>query len=230
MGAGAYADMNDSTFSASGAGGRTANATFHWVSGNTLTVTLTNTSTQDVLIPVEVLSALAFSLPSGVTLTPVSAYIASGSTWHFDTVTPTPGTTGGNVGGEWAYGSGLSFQGATNGISSVGLGLFGDPNFNGPDLAPPVSVDGLNYGITSAGDNMATGNAAVTGGFPLIQDSVVFTLTASGTFDFDDIFAVGFQYGTDLDEPYVPVPVPGAVLLGCIGISFVGWLKRRIAS
>ena len=40
---------------------------------NVLTVTLTNTSTADVLVPTDVLTALLFNLTGGATLTPVSA-------------------------------------------------------------------------------------------------------------------------------------------------------------
>jgi len=32
-----------------------------------------------------------------------------------------------------------------------------------------------------------------------------------------------------IGEAAPPVPVPGAALLGCVGLAIVGWLKRRIA-
>ena len=135
---------------------------------------------------------------------------------------------GGNVGGEWAYGAGLvgAPGSATEGISSSGLGLFGNGNFGGADLDPPAAVNGGNYGITSQGDNLASGNAAVTGNEPLIQNAVTFKLSGipvgflpSST----NITHVSFQYGTDLSDsqssPNIPgqpstgVPEPSTMLL-----------------
>jgi hypothetical protein len=177
LGAGAVASANAAMSFSATSGSRSAQAEFDIISGN-LVVTLKNTSGADVLVPSEILTALFFDISgSPVALTPVSALLAPGSVVWFDTP-----PAGGNVGGEWAYGSGLvgAPMGAKYGISSAGFGLFGQFNFNGPDLDPPPAVNGLNYGITSAGDNMLTGNSAVTGGNPLIHNAVTFTLSGAG--------------------------------------------------
>jgi hypothetical protein len=217
----ARADMT-STFSQ---GDLAASAKFA-VSGSNLVVTLTNTSTADVLVPTAVLTAVFFDLPGGITLSPLSALLGTGSTVFFGP------TNGGDVGGEWAY---AALPPATPpppgnaGISSAGLGLFGDANFGGANLQGPVSVDGLQYGITSAGDDTTSGNAAVTGKFALIQNEVVFTLSGvDATFDPGTMISnVQFQYGTSLGE--MVVPAPAAALLGAIGLALVAWLKRRSA-
>ena len=174
-----------------------ASATFA-LTGTTLTVTLTNTSPNDVLMPTDVLQAVFFNT-SG-TLTPVSASLNGSSVFY--------GSIVNNVGEGWSYASGISAHGENSGISAAGLGVFGAPNFFSPPVTP---LDGTDYGILSAGDNPATGNSGVTGHGPLIQDSVQFTLTTDGTFSLDDLgSSVVFQYGTGLDEPSFNGPMrPG---------------------
>lgn len=209
------------------AGNLAASAAFDYdANTNLLTVVLTNTSMFDVVIPAEVLTAVFFDIAGfpPATLTPLSAALTPGSTVFFGP------DGGGNMGGEYAYASGLSGApgGAVLGTSSAGFGLFGNPNFNGPNLQNPAAVDGLNYGITSAGDNLATGNAAVTGNVALIKNSVTFTLTASDDFALTDISNVSFQYGTALDEPNVPyVPEPMTLLGLGTGLAVLGLVRRR---
>lgn len=241
-GAGGIAQATSITFSGSSSTGiLAASATFD-TSGTNLIVTLTNTSAFDVLVPAQVLTAIFFDLPGVGALSSVSAVLNSGSTVFFDTA-PVDGV----VGGEWAYGSGLAGapSGATEGISSSGLELFGGPTFPGSNLAGPPNgaVDGLQYGITSAGDNPATGNSAVTaGGFPLIQNSVVFTLSglpAGFALNVDTVTNVSFQYGTALTEPNIPgecdegctpiteVPEPTTLTILGLGMLALGAIRRR---
>lgn len=206
-----------------------ASASFE-VIGTNLQVTLTNTSIYDVAVPSNVLTALFFTY-SGPTLTPESAYLGSGSLVYYD---PDGQPADGNVGGEWAYNTGLSGAplGATSGISSSGFGLFGDANFNGANLAKNDALDGLQYGILSAGDDSSTGNGGITGSGGLIKDSVVFTLSGfpAGNDPTGAISNVSFQYGTSLNEPNVPVPEPGTLILlgsGLIGLAGYGRKKYR---
>jgi hypothetical protein len=207
-----------------------------------LKVTLTNTSSFDVLVPADVLTAVFFSLSDNSTLTRESALLAAGSSVFYDTDGQ---PAGGVVGGEWAYASGLSGApyGATQGISSTGVGLFGPGDrFPGADLQPPASPDGLQYGILSAGDNTGTGNGGITGSGGLIKNAVVFTLSGLPA-GFDPstwISKVSFQYGTSLSEPNIPynppppgtpVPEPASLLLFGSGlVAFAGWGRKHLNS
>lgn len=213
-------------------GSLAASVAFEVVSFSNLRITLTNTSSADVAVPSEVLTAVFFDLAGNPVLTPVSAELAPGSTVLFGSAGP-----GGVVGGEWAYATGLSGApwGALQGISSVGLGLFGPHDlFPGDNLAGPASPDGLQYGITSAGDNPALGNWPVTGKDPLIKNSVVFTLSGlPENFQLSGISNVSFQYSTDLEDPGITThtPEPGSVALALIGFTllFGGALRRKLS-
>jgi len=199
------------------------------ISGGNLVATLTNTSTNDVLVPSDVLTGVFFNLSGGASLTPITAILGAGSTVQFGGTDP-----GNSVGGEWAFKQGLS--GAPNGlpmgISSTGLGIFGPGDrFPGNNLQGPMEPDGLQYGITSANDNLLTGNAKVTGTQALIQNSVVFTLSGlpSGFDPSTAITEVFFQYGTSLSENPSLVPEPATIVLACIsGLgAFLGIRRRR---
>lgn len=212
------------TASASGPGNRSAQAIFA-ASGSNLTVTLTNTALNDIDQPVFVLTAVFFDITGPtVNLTRVSAVLNTGSVVIND-----PQPAGGVVGGEWAYKAGLSGapNGAGRGISSSGLNLFGPGDlFPGPDLEPPTSPNGLEYGITTAGDNPLTNNGGTN--TPLIKNSVVFTLSGlpSGFDPEARINKISFQYGTGLDEPRLDVPAPGSAALLALG-ALVGRRRRR---
>lgn len=217
-------------------GALAASATFT-ASNNFLIVTLSNTSTNDVLMQNNILTALFFDV-SGPVLSlnaaTGSAVVPSGSSVLFGSTDP-----GGVVGGEWEYLAGISNSVPTHqnyGISSSGFSIFGNANFPGSNLEGPAAVDGVQYGITSAGDNPTTGQSAVTGDNGLIQNTVVFTLPGLPT-GFDpstQISRVSWQYGTMLSptDPTVTgslVPEPGCgALVGIVGT--LGFFLRRKVS
>jgi hypothetical protein len=205
-------------------GNLSASALFN-LSGNTLTVTLTNTSAADVLVPTDVLTGVFFN--TSHTLTPVSASL-NGSSVFYGSIT--------NAGDGWGFASGVSVDGLNSATSASGaVAGLGHSNFSGANNA----LQGLDYGILSAGDNPATGNTGVTGHGPLIKNSVQFTFTAADGFSLSELGdSVVFQYGTQLTETHfsgspnpnvstVPVP-PTALLAGiatvCCGLS--RWTRR----
>jgi hypothetical protein len=195
----------------SGGGDLLATATFE-LSGTTLTVTLTNNSTSDVLVPTDVLTGLFFNTTN--TLTPVSASLNSSTAWY--------GTIS-DAGDGWGYASGVNAQGMNSAISSSGaVSGLGHSNFSSANNA----LQGLDYGILSAGDNSATGNTGVTGHGPLIQDSVVFTFTVAPGFTLSELGnTVLFQYGTSVNA--YPSPEPTTLVLLRSGlVALVAFRKK----
>ena len=216
------------TFFASDAKGRSASANFD-SDGFNLVVTLTNTSQMDVRSSTDILTAVFFNLPENIVLTPISATLAPDSTVLFGKSNTT------DVGGEWAYRAGFKpIKGAKQGISSVSLGIFKRKNlFPGPNLQGPKSPDGLQYGITSAGDDPATGRKAVRGKNALIDNSVIFTLAGlPEEFDLTGINHVSFQYGSNRYDPRISatstsIPTP-ALLPGLLGFGLATWRKKQM--
>jgi hypothetical protein len=195
---------------------------------NRLVVTLTNTALSDVMSPADVLTGVFFDVVGNLVFTPATAIVNTGSA-VFTGGTQIAGG-GSTVGGEWAYAGALSGapHSSREGISSAGLGLFGNANFSGANLSGPTGVDGVQYGIVSAGDNTSTGNTGVTAQ-PLIKNSVVFRLlfpsgTSASTFNPAlSIFNVNFQYGTSLLEANVigtpVIPEPASMILMATGLA-----------
>ncbi|HKV99486.1 MAG TPA: XDD4 family exosortase-dependent surface protein [Vicinamibacterales bacterium] len=224
-------------------GDKAASVTFDTI-GTNLVVTLSNTSMIDANVPTDILTGVFFDINGVGSLTPLSAILPAGSL-----VTGNGGLTdaGNSVAGEWAYKSGLSApHGASEGISSSGLGLFGPPDRfdTSSNLQGPETPDGIQYGITTHGDNPATGNGGIgNGGLTdpgLIRWQVVFTLSGL-TAGFDpsaigSITNVSFQYGTSLTEPNftsdrtiteATVPEPTSLLLLGGGLSMLATRLRR---
>ena len=208
-------------------GNLAARATFSQRGGDNLTVTLENVSSFDVTCAEEVLTGVYFNV-AGATLTRVRAVLPPGSV----VLWPVSGDgtdSNGEIGGEYAYVDNLPCGPAEGAITAVGLDDFAGPDFlfpGEPLWGPPSDApDGLGYGITSAGDNPATGNQKVTGAVPLVKNGVVFTLSGlPGGSELAQIISnVEFNYGT----AFSPTPVPGAGALGLIGLGLVGWVGRK---
>jgi hypothetical protein len=211
--------LAQATFVASGtAAGNpvSASATFS-ISGNMLSITLTNTSNaltggaQDA--PGSTLSGVFFNVAGNPVLTPVSAFLTAGSS-ILNTSACNSGMCVGvtDVGGEFGYqNSSSGFTGGPSshyGIASSGYlntGLSGNiGNFNngvaGVNLDDPASLDGINFGIVTKNGLNPNGGL---GGVPVVSDSVTFQLSALTAFAGlanNIITDVSFQYGTGYSE------------------------------
>jgi hypothetical protein len=220
------------TFTGS-SGSLAASVSFDIVGGN-LVVTLTNTSSADVLVPTDVLTAVFFNVSGNPTLSKISGLLAGGSTVIYNGQ-----PAGGVIGGEWGYLNGISEYSDNSGISSTGLGVFGPTSvFPGPNLSGPADPDGLQYGLVSAGDNSATGNGGVTGSGGLIHNSVQFTLdNLPPGFNLAFIDRVTFQYGTALTDTSITggctncvfqqTPEPQSLALVGFGLLALALMRRR---
>jgi hypothetical protein len=213
---------------------RAASVNFHVDNAlHQLVVTLTNTSGFAIPDSAHVLTGVFFNMTGNPGLGSVSAVLGGGSN------VANGGTTDPDnvVGGEWAYlgGGDILRNTQRQGISSAGLGVFGDPTFPGNNLNGPDAIDGIQYGIANASYVNGQGNGGIET-TPLIRDSVVFTLSGLPV-DFNGSFSdVLFQYGTALTEPSFPpeqgpgVPAPAGVILLGLGGAMTGvysWRQRK---
>ncbi len=201
-------------------------AEFSVVSGH-LQVVLT--SGKDASVPSDVLTAIFFS-PNRNNLREQSAMLGAGS----DIVGGPwidPANFTGNVGSEWGYAAGTMPFGATAGISSTGLGIFGQGTFPTTygNLDPPPNtsspLDGMSFGIVRS---LVNPNGGLESNAE-IQSSVVFLFdlpTKGPAFNITELDNVTFFYGTDLNAS-VPEGGATAALLG-LGLLGTGAVQRRL--
>jgi hypothetical protein len=196
-----------------------ASISFEDVGGGQIVAVIRNLSRNDADVPGNQLSGVFFNLPG--TQAPVSASITPGSAivGGSNCTISCVGVT--NLGGEWAYlATGVNVGGAAEGISSSGFGIFGQPNFNGPNLQDPSAVDGQQFGLFSALNDYADGNGGVNGN-AYVQSSATFVLstTAVTLAQLESVTDIRFQFGTALTDPHFGTNQPPC--LDCTPTPFI---------
>jgi hypothetical protein len=250
LGLGLTARPASAAFTIVGADGdRAASVTFS-VSAGQLTMTLTNTynlnpATEQVN-PAHLLTGVFFKTNSTFTLGKVSATLAPGSSFlNGGLITPDDLWDGTDVGGEFAYATGINPGTTTydHGVSSSGLGAFGTGDrFNTNTLYHPDNPDGPDFGIAPEDTQLADLDGDGATNRPQIKNSVVFKFTTGLTEAqlLATITQVRFQYGTgfadgSIETPFdelSPVPAPAGLVLLASAIPVLGLrrvLRRKTA-
>jgi hypothetical protein len=213
----------------SGSNGNLSGSAHFSLSGNTLTVILTDTTTTPVSDNGSTLGGVFFNTTTPLTavsaaLTPGS-FIANGSIVN-------------NVGEGWLYAHPVGGTAYNSEIASVGYTVgFGDSAAQ-PFFNPPVTpLDGADYSLVGTGGIMPNGGLKS----PLFQNSLTFRLTVGQGFSLSELGnSVRLQFGTSLSETSITtgppsddspaVPEPATIIAALSGILPLGLvvLRRRL--
>ncbi|MBS0188778.1 MAG: PEP-CTERM sorting domain-containing protein [Planctomycetes bacterium] len=186
------------------------------VSGNTLTLVLTNTSLPRTTAQGNALTGVAFSFAGGSpSLTMTSIAMTGGSLlW----TSKTASSAVASLTGSWTTTLGATPLGA---YGAATTGFAG--GFNGGSIA--LGNASPNYGIVAAGtfdgSNVSFGGAQ----FPFVQNSLTLTFTGVNGFNESQINSVKLLFGTDGTGVIQAIPSPGSLAL--VGLGGLVAARRR---
>jgi len=190
--------------------------------GNVLTIVLTNTSTGPSTSPADTLGTLVWDMSNAVTQPDGGNDVDQGAS----SVMQNNAIYGSayDLDKEWMYEDAFTFLGIGfgHGVSSVGLGVFGTnedtfyERMKGSGAAGSSMAD--RFSISSA-----AGTTGAANNFPVVQNSITFTLVSDTAIELNSIGNVGFSFGSGAQTSSVPEPATMTLLaLGAAAI-----IKRR---
>ena len=199
------------------------------LSGSTLQIVLTNTSTDNAGSgPGVLLTGLGFQLPTGVSITSGLVSMTGSSAIGFGA----PST--GNVSSEWGYDYGSLHSGAFQGMAWLdynavvgSMESITTKQFAPGSIAQPGNLGGPDFGLVSANETDPLGN-----GVEAIRSSILMLLTLEamgGTIPLDLIEQIqGGNVGLSFGSPdLTTVPEPGSLSLLGIGLASLATAMRR---
>lgn len=188
------------------------------ISGNTLTLVLTNLTSPRSAAQGNALTGVTFDInPGAPVLTLTSTALTSGSElWSSKTTS----TSAASLNGSW-----------TNVLGASPLGEYGvaTTGFNGRFNGGSISMGNAspNYGIVAAATFDGTNTPSFGGAqYPFVQNSLTFTFTGvSGVLE-SQISNVKLLFGTDGTGVINTIPSPASLALAGLG-GLVGIRRRR---
>ncbi len=198
------------------------------ISGNTLTIHLTNASPGTSLGPNDTLGSFYFDIVNNANVRPTLTYVsAAGDVWLTDQNNPdTLQTANANlmavVAGDntWQF---KPMNAALNPFYGFGIGTVGNNGLSPNNFMGSI-VDGFDYSIYKG--DVITANLD---GKLLVKDQATFTFSGlSGFTEADIVHSGAFGLGTAPDSLILAVPEPGTGLLFGLGLFGVLGSVRRI--
>lgn len=187
------------------------------ISGNTLTLVLTNTTAPRTTAQGNAMTGVTFDVGNGsAVLTLTSTALTSGADfWTSKFATNNAAA----LNGSWTNVLGASPLGAY-GVATTGF----NGRFNGGSIA--LGNAAPNYGIVAAGTFDGTNVAFGGSQFPFVQNSMTFTFSGISGFTEAQISNVKLLFGTDGTGIITTIPTPGSLaLVGLAGL--VAGRRRR---
>ena len=186
------------------------------ISGNTLTLVLTNTTAPRTISQGSAMTGVSFDInPGSPVLTLTSTAMTAGSNYW---TSKTASSNSASLNGSW-----------TNVLGASPLGEYGvsTSGFNGRFNGGAITLGNAspNYGIVAAG-TFDGSNVSFSGSqFPFVQKSMTFTFTGVAGFTESQISNVKLLFGTDGTGVIQTVPSPGSLAL--VGLGGIACIRRR---